>query len=38
LTGEAARSKVTVLDSAPIVAEAIRRLHTGGSIVELLTP
>jgi phosphoribosylpyrophosphate synthetase len=25
-----------VLDTAPLVAEAIRRLHTGESLVELL--
>ena len=29
------RDKVTVLDTAPLLAEAIRRLHSGGSIVEL---
>lgn len=29
------RSKVTVLDTAPLFAEAIRRIHTGGSVVEL---
>jgi ribose-phosphate pyrophosphokinase len=29
-------SKVTVLESAPLVAEAIRRIHSGGSLVELL--
>lgn len=29
-------SRVDVLDSAPLVAEAIRRLHSGGSLVELL--
>ena len=27
--------KVTVLESAPLVAEAIRRIHDGGSLVEL---
>ncbi len=31
-----AQSKVTVLDAAPLLAEAIRRLHTGGSIADLL--
>jgi ribose-phosphate pyrophosphokinase len=31
-----AQRKLVVLDAAPLVAEAIRRLHTGGSIVELL--
>jgi ribose-phosphate pyrophosphokinase len=30
------RERVTVLDAAPLVAEAIRRLHSGGSLVELL--
>lgn len=30
------QEKVTVLESAPLVAEAIRRIHEGGSIVELL--
>jgi len=29
-------SRVAVLDSTPLVAEAIRRLHSGGSLVELL--
>ena len=29
-------SRVEVLDSAPLFAEAIRRLHDGGSLVELL--
>ncbi len=29
-------SRVEVLDSTPLVAEAIRRLHSGGSLVELL--
>lgn len=28
--------KITVLDTAPLFAEAIRRMHGGGSIVELL--
>jgi ribose-phosphate pyrophosphokinase len=27
---------VTVLDTAPLFAEAIRRIHTGGSVVELV--
>lgn len=31
-----ARSKLTVLSTAPLFAEAIRRIHEGGSIVELL--
>ena len=30
------QKKLTVLDTAPLVASAIRRLHTGGSLVELL--
>jgi ribose-phosphate pyrophosphokinase len=29
-------TRVEVLDSAPLFAEAIRRLHEGGSLVELL--
>jgi ribose-phosphate pyrophosphokinase len=31
-----ARNKLVVLDSTSLFAEAIRRIHTGGSIVELL--
>lgn len=31
-----ARTKLAVLASAPLFAEAIRRIHSGGSIVELL--
>jgi ribose-phosphate pyrophosphokinase len=31
-------NRVEVLDSAPLFAEAIRRLHEGGSLVELLQP
>lgn len=31
-----AASKLVVLDSAPLFAEAIRRMHGGGSLVELL--
>jgi len=30
------QSKLTVLDTAPLFAEAVRRIHGGGSIVELL--
>ena len=30
------RERLTVLDTAPMLAEAIRRMHTGGSIVDLL--
>lgn len=33
-----ASAKLTVLSVAPLFAEAIRRMHTGGSIVELLEP
>ena len=36
LPGDAIGKKVTVLASAPLVAEAIRRIHEGGSLVELL--
>jgi ribose-phosphate pyrophosphokinase len=36
LHSEFVRSKLTVLDIAPLLAETIRRIHTGGSIVELL--
>ena len=31
-----AQSRLTVLDTTPLFAEAIKRIHTGGSIVELL--
>ena len=31
------QKKLTVLETAPLFAEAIRRIHGGGSIVELLT-
>jgi len=31
-----AADKLVVLDVAPMVAEAIRRLHEGGSLVDLL--
>ncbi|QKT04873.1 ribose-phosphate pyrophosphokinase [Ectothiorhodospiraceae bacterium 2226] len=34
--GEAARGRVEVLSVAPLVAEAIRRLHQDGSLVDLL--
>lgn len=33
-----AARKLTVLETAPLVAEAIRRIHSGGSIVDLLGP
>jgi ribose-phosphate pyrophosphokinase len=36
LSEELVRRKLVVLDPAPLLAEAIRRLHEGGSIVELL--
>jgi ribose-phosphate pyrophosphokinase len=36
LTNSVVRDKLVVLDAAPLVSEAIRRIHTGGSIVELL--
>jgi ribose-phosphate pyrophosphokinase len=34
LSGEA-RARVTVLDVAPFLAEAVRRMHQGGSVVDL---
>src|SRR3989344_2449474 len=33
---ELSRNKLVVLSAAPLFAEAIRRIHTGGSLVELL--
>ncbi len=36
LDPELARDKLTVLSAAPLFAEAIRRIHSGGSLVELL--
>jgi len=36
LTDSAARDKLTVLDVAPLLGEAIRRIQTGKSVVELL--
>jgi len=36
LDPELARNRLTVLDIAPLLANAIRRIHTGGSIVDLL--
>ncbi len=36
LEGDFLAERVTVLDCAPLIGEAIRRLHTGGSLVELL--
>jgi len=32
------QAKFTVLETAPLFAETVRRLHTGGSLVELLEP
>ncbi len=37
LSAASARAKLTVLTAAPFVAEAIRRLHIGESVVELTT-
>lgn len=37
ITSEALRQKLTVLDGAALVAESIRRIHAGGSLIELLT-
>lgn len=36
LTAQAVQRKLTVLDSTPLFAESIHRLHTGGSLVALL--
>jgi ribose-phosphate pyrophosphokinase len=36
LDPELTRNRLTVLDVAPLLADAIRRIHTGGSIVDLL--
>ncbi len=36
LDPELARRKLTVLSAAPLFAEAIRHIHTGGSLVELM--
>jgi ribose-phosphate pyrophosphokinase len=36
LDPELVRSRLTVLDVAPLFANAIQRIHNGGSIVELL--
>jgi len=38
LTSEAIHKKLLVLDIAPLFAEAILRMHTGGSITELINP
>lgn len=36
LRNERVKAKLTIIDTAPLFAEAIRRLHSGGSISELL--
>ncbi len=36
LTASEVKDKLTVLDTTPLFAETIRRLHSGGSLVELL--
>jgi ribose-phosphate pyrophosphokinase len=36
LQPETARERLTIIDAAPLFAEAIHRLHTNGSIVDLL--
>jgi ribose-phosphate pyrophosphokinase len=36
ITSAAVRGKLTVLDGAALIAEAIGRIHTGGSLVDLL--
>ena len=36
LDPELSRNKLVVLSATPLFAEAIRRIHTGGSLVELL--
>jgi ribose-phosphate pyrophosphokinase len=38
LENDPVQCKLAVLDVAPLFAEAIRRIHSGGSIVELLEP
>jgi len=38
LTEPAVRGKVVILETAPLFAEAARRIHDGGSIVDLLGP
>lgn len=38
LEGTPARAKVAVVSVAPLLAETLRRMHTGGSVVELLEP
>ena len=36
LDAELVQRKITVLDTAPLFAEAVRRMHGGGSVIELL--
>lgn len=38
LEGTPARARVEVVSVAPLLAETLRRMHTGGSVVELLEP
>jgi hypothetical protein len=38
LEGAPARAKVEVVSVAPLLTETLRRMHTGGSVVELLEP
>jgi ribose-phosphate pyrophosphokinase len=38
LTDPAVRGKLVTLEAAPLFAEAARRIHDGGSIVDLLGP
>jgi len=37
ITSETVKNKLAILAGAPLFAEAIRRIQTGGSITELLT-
>ncbi len=37
ITSDTAREKLTALDGAALIAEAVRRIHAGGSVIELLT-
>jgi ribose-phosphate pyrophosphokinase len=36
LNPDVVRNKLVVLDTTPLIAEAIRRIHSDGSIVDLL--
>lgn len=38
LEDHAARTKLTLLDTAPLFASAIQRIHSGGSLAELMEP